>query len=421
MKSELVGGMKVYINRHTARTILNLSRHFPVIMVCGSRQTGKTTIFEETIVKPGKGDISTVSLDDPVLLQSTLNEGGRFFLDHRPPVFIDEVKYAPELFPYIKIIADKEKKPGQFFLTGSQQFSLMKDVSESLAGRIGIIDLLGLSIREIENDIFSDAFCPNPEYYQARKKPINISYEKLWEYIWRGSMPRLYADPALPKENFYSAYVRTYIERDVRSIINIGDERKFLSFIRSSAARTGQLLNITKLADESDISRTTAERWLSILITSGLVFLLRPFHVNISKRETKTPKLYFLDTGLASFLTGWNNAGVLRLGAMGGAFFETFVLSEIIKSYYNTGAEPPIFYYRDKDQNEIDLLIWQNGKLHPLEIKMTANPDKRHISAFRMLDSLAPPYERGEGGIICCYPELISLGESDKVIPFTWL
>lgn len=422
MNGELVGGPKLYIKRHAAKTVQEYKKHFGAVLVTGPRQTGKTTLIEETVVKPGKGRITMVNLDDPLLLRTANDEGGRFFLDYPPPLFIDEIQYTPNLFPYIKQIVDKEKKPGLFFMSGSQQFSLMKGVSESMAGRVGIIDILGLSLREIENNIFSEPFCPTDKYLNARKKaPLDISYDKLWDIILRGSMPRLYADPAFKAPVFYSSYLRTYIERDVRSIVNIGDEKKFLSFVRSTAARTGQMLNITKLAEDTDIPRTTAERWLSILITANLVYLLRPFHVNITKREIKAPKLYFLETGLAAYLTGWDTPDVLRKGAMGGAFFKTFVISEIIKSYINKGIQAPIYYYRDKEQCEIDLLILQKGFIHPIEIKMTANPEKRHTGAFNVLDYLPDPYKRGTGGVVCCYNNLVSLSEMDKAIPFTYL
>ena len=412
----------MYIVRHGAQTLLELKKHFGAVLVTGPRQVGKTTLIEETVIKPGKGKIARVSLDDPLIHEMARDEGGRFFMDYKPPVFVDEIQYAPNLFPYIKIMSDREKKPGLFYLSGSQQFSLMKGVSESLAGRIGIIDLLGLSIREIENDPFCEPFCPRDDYFDARKKkPLQLDYDRLWDIIWRGTMPRLYGDPAFPQPAFYSAYLRTYLERDVRAIVNVGDEKKFLSFIRNTAARTAQILNISKLAEDTDITRTTAERWLSILTSANLVFLLRPFHVNISKREIKAPKLYFLDTGLAAYLTGWDTPRVLRTGAMGGAFFETFIISEIIKSYINKGLQVPLYYYRDKEQREIDILIWENGRLHPLEIKMTANPGKKHVAAFKVLDDLPAPYERSEGGIICCHSELISLGEMDKVIPFQYL
>jgi predicted AAA+ superfamily ATPase len=411
----------MYIHRHASGTLNELKKYFGAVIVTGPRQVGQTTLIEETIVNPGKGKIAMADLDDPLILETARDEGGRFFLDHKPPVFIDEIQYAPNLFPYIKMIVDREKKNGLFYLSGSQQFSLMKGVSESLAGRIGVIDLLGLSLREVGNDPFTEPFCPTAAYFAARKKIATFDYEKLWETIWRGSMPRLYADPSFPHEAFYSAYLRTYIERDVRSIVNVGDEKKFLSFIRGAAARTAQMLNISKLAEDTDISRTSAERWLSVLISANLVFLLRPFHVNINKREIKAPKLYFLDTGLAAYLTGWDTPQVLRKGAMGGAFFETFVIAEIIKSYINKGSAPPLYYYRDKEQREIDLLIWRNGRLFPLEIKMTANPEKKHIAAFKVLDTLPAPYKRGDGGLVCCYEELVSLGAKDKVIPFQYL
>ena len=412
----------MYIKRQAAQTLHELSTHFGAILVSGPRQVGKTTLIEETVVKPNEGKIASLTLDDPILLQTARDDGGRFFLDHKPPVFIDEIQHAPDLFPLIKLIVDREKKNGLFYLSGSQQFSMMKGVSESLAGRVGIIDLLGLSMREIEGDPFCEAFYPGAEYFAARGETSSkIGYDSLWDIIWRGTMPRLHADPAFPRDAFYSAYLRTYIERDVRAIVNVKDEKKFLSFIRSVAARTAQMLNITKLAEDTDISRTSAERWLSILTSANLVFLLRPFHVNINKREIKAPKLYFLDTGLAAYLTGWDSTRVLRMGAMGGAFFETFVIAEIIKSYINKGIQPPLYYYRDKEQREIDLLIWRNGRLFPLEIKMTANPEKKHIAAFTVLDDMPAPYQRGEGGLICCYDELISLGANDKVIPFRYL
>jgi predicted AAA+ superfamily ATPase len=407
----------MYIKRHAIHTLRELKKHFGALLITGPRQVGKTTLIQETVVKPGRGKISLVNLDDPVILQSARDEGGRIFLDNRPPVFIDEIQYAPNLFPYIKIIVDREKKNGLFYLSGSQQFSLMKGVSESLAGRVGIMELLGLSLRELENDPFYRPFCPDEEYFSARKKPLKFDYDKLWNVIWRGTMPRLHADTSFPNDAFYSAYLRTYIERDVRAAINVGDENKFLSFIRSAAARTAQMLNISKLAEDTDVSRTTAERWLSILVSVNLVFLLRPFHVNISKREIKAPKLYFLDTGLAAFLTGWDTPKTLCRGAQSGAFFETFVISEIIKSYINSGIQAPLYYYRDKEQREIDLLIWRNGRLYPLEIKMTSNPEKKHIRAFHVLDDLPGPYKRGEGGLICCYDKLLSLGTGDRAIP----
>ncbi|GHV85665.1 ATPase [Spirochaetia bacterium] len=412
----------MYIFRHASRTLQELGRHFGAILVSGPRQVGKTTLIEETVIKAGKKKVSQVTLDDPLTLEMARDEGGRFFQDHKPPVFVDEIQYAPTLFPYIKMIVDREKKNGLFFMSGSQQFSLMKDVSESLAGRVGILDILGLSLREIRKDPFGEPFCPDKAYLNARKKNLTaLDFDTIWEIIWRGAMPKLYADPDFPVHSYYAAYLKTYIERDVRTLINVGDEKKFLSFVRGAAARTGQILNIAKLAEDTDVSRSTAERWLSILVSANVVFLLRPFHVNINKREIKAPKLYFLETGLASYLIGWDTPLVLRNGAMGGAFFETFVIAEIIKSYLNKGIQPPLYYYRDKEQREIDLLILRNGLLHPLEIKMTANPAKKHITAFSVLDKLPAPYERGEGALVCLYDEIFSLTDTDRVIPVGYL
>ncbi|AEF83040.1 ATP-binding protein [Leadbettera azotonutricia] len=412
----------MYIYRHAAETLAGLRKHFGAVLVTGPRQVGKTTLLEESVIRKSKGKIGRVTLDDPVSLEAARDDGGRFLLDHKPPVMIDEIQYAPNLFSFIKMAVDTEKKSGLFFMSGSQQFSLMKGVSESLAGRVGIIDILGLSMREISGDPCTEPFCPTADFLKIRGRSIpDFNYDKLWEIIWRGSMPKLYADPSTPIQAYYGTYLRTYIERDVRSIVNIGDERKFLSFIRACAARTGQMLNLVKLAEDVDVSRTTAERWLSILISANLIFLLKPFHVNIGKREIQTPKLYFLDTGLAAYLIGWDTPAVLRNGAMNGAFFETFVIAEIIKSYINKGIQAPVYYYRDKDQREIDLLIWHNGHLYPVEIKMTANPTRARIEAFKVLDGLPSPYERGEGALVCCYDKVVSLGNMDKALPVGWV
>jgi len=412
----------MYIYRHASGTLARLRRYFGAILVTGPRQAGKTTMIDETVIKEGGKKVNKVTLDDPVSLETAMNEAGNFFKDYKPPVFIDEIQYAPSLFHYIKIIVDKEKKNGLFFLSGSQQFSMMKGISETLAGRVGIIDILGLSLREINNDPFNKPFCPNRTHIENRKKKLQkFDYDTLWNIIWRGTMPKLHADPKFPVHSYYASYLRTYIERDVRALINVGDERKFLTFIRVVAARTGQMLNIAGLAEDADISRSTAERWLSILTTANIVFLLRPFHVNINKREIKAPKLYFLETGLISYLIGWDTPKVLRNGAMGGAVFETFVIAEIIKSYINTGVQAPLYYYRDKEQREIDLLIWKNGCLHPVEIKMTANPNKSHIAAFCVLDNLKAPYKRGEGALVCCCDEPVSLTGTDKAVPVGYL
>jgi len=357
-----------------------------------------------------------------LLLASAVEQSGTFFKDNPPPVFIDEIQYAPNLFKQIKIIVDRDKTKGQFYMSGSQQFRMMKNVSESLAGRLGLLTLLGLSMREKQGIGFLQPFLPTDEYFSARKhNGKELAYDDVWMNIHRGSMPELYANEDFDWQMFYGAYVKTYIERDVRELTQVGDEVKFLRFMTVAASSTGQLLNLASLARDVGISQPTAERWLSILVTSNIVYLLRPYSNNIPKRTVKTPKLYFLDTGLAAYLTKWNTPDVLKNGAMAGAFFETFVVTEIIKSYYNKGIlELPLYFYRDKNMNEIDLLIEDNGTLYPLEMKKHADPQKKDIAAFEQLDNI-PFVKRGPGGVICLYDNLVTLKDNDHVIPVKYL
>ena len=407
----------MYINRHAEESVRKLAEMFGAVLVIGPRQVGKTTMLKRVASKT-----EYVTLDDPMLLAAATEQSGTFFKDNPPPVFVDEIQYAPKLFPQIKIIIDREKKKGQFFMSGSQQFQLMENVSESLAGRLGLLTLLGLSMREKQGIEFSEPFLPTAEYFTVRKKNAReISYDGVWAIIHRGSMPELSTNENYDWQMFYGAYVKTYIERDVRQLTQVGDEVKFLHFMTVVASYTGQLLNLASLARDVSISPPTAERWLSILVTSNIVYLLKPYSNNITKRTVKTPKLYFLDTGLAAYLTRWNTVDVLKSGAMAGAFFETFVLAEIIKSYYNRGIlDLPLYFYRDKNMNEIDLLIEDNGTLYPLEMKKHADPQKKDISAFALLDKI-PNIKRGSGGIVCMYDNLITLKDSDRVIPVKYL
>jgi predicted AAA+ superfamily ATPase len=390
---------------------------FGAVLVTGARQVGKTTLL-----KNYAHEANYVTLDDKLQLAVAKEESGTFFKDNPPPVFVDEIQYAPNLFPQIKIILDREMKKGQFYLSGSQQFRMMKNVTESLAGRLGILNLQGLSLRELSGASFRESFLPTDEYFGKRKKDAHaFSYDEIWQTIHRGSMPELCANPDFDWQMFYAAYVKTYIERDVRDLTQVGDEVKFLRFMTVAASCSGQLLNMASLARDVDISQPTAERWLSILVTSNLIYLLPPYHNNITKRTVKTPKLYFLDTGLAAYLTRWNTSDVLKHGAMAGAFFETFVVAEIIKSYSNLGVlELPLYFYRDRDGNEIDLLIEESGSLHPIEIKKHANPTKKDVSKFYILEKI-PNMKRGQGGVVCLYDNLLTLSRNDKVIPITLL
>ena len=407
----------MYIKRHAEKTVQELSRMFGAVLVAGPRQVGKTTMLEKIT-----SGVRYVTLDDPIVRAGAEEESGTFFKDNPPPVFVDEIQKAPALFEQIKLYLDRERKKGQFFMCGSQQFRMMKGISESLAGRIGLVTLLGFSLRE-ECGIECDSpFLPTQGYFAKRKGQLAaISYDEVWQRIHRGSMPELYDNPDFNWQMFYGAYVRTYIDRDVRELSEIGDTVKFTKFMMAAAASTGQLLNLTSLARDVGVSQPTAERWLSILVASNVVYLLQPYSNNITKRAVKTPKLYFLDTGLAAYLTKWNTPDVLKNGAMAGAFFESFVISEIIKSYYNKGIlEPPLYFYRDKDMNEIDLLIEESGVLHPIEMKKHADPVKRDTDAFALLDKI-PGIQRGSGGVVCLYDTLITLRGTDKVIPVSYL
>lgn len=407
----------MYISRHAESTVKKLASMFGAVLVAGPRQVGKTTMLKNLT-----GGINYVTMDDIIMLQSSQEESGTFFKDNPPPVFIDEIQKSPKLFLQIKMIIDREHKKGQFFMCGSQQLKMMKNVSESLAGRIGLVTLLGFSMREIYNVDFTSPFIPTDEYFSERKKCLTpVSYDEVWWLIHRGSMPELCENSDFDWQMFYGAYVRTYIERDVRELTEIGDTVKFTKFMTAVAASTGQLLNFTSLAGDVGISQPTAERWMSVLVASNLVYLLQPYSNNIMKRAIKTPKLYFLDTGLAAYLTRWTTADVLKHGAMAGAFFESFVISEIIKSYYNKGIlEPPLYFYRDKDMNEIDLLIEDGETLYPIEIKKHADPQKHDISAFAILNQI-PGIQRAGGGVVCLYDNLVTLKGNDRVIPISYL
>lgn len=406
----------MYIRRHLEDTIARVEGMFPALLVSGPRQVGKTTLLRKL-----KQGVTYVTLDDPIMLRNALEEPGTFFRRSSLPIVVDEIQYAPNLLPYVKMIADAEHKPGQFFLTGSQQFHMMRNVSETLAGRLAILNLLGLSLREISETQFAAPFLPTDSYFAARGRHLShMTYESVWDVIHRGSMPAMHAQD-MDWQTFYAAYTRTYIERDVRDLTQVGDEMKFMAFMTAVAARTGQLLNYASVARDIGVSQPTVERWISILRTSNVICLLQPYFANVAKRVVKTPKVHFLDTGLAAYLTRWSSPDVLESGAMAGPFFESFVVAEIVKSYYNAGiADPPIYYYRDRDGREIDLLILENGALHPIEIKKTANPERGDVDAFSVLDSLGK-VKRGDGGIICLYDNLIPIKGKDMIIPLTYL
>jgi predicted AAA+ superfamily ATPase len=358
-----------------------------------------------------------VTLDDPLLLRLAREDPALFLQRFPPPVLIDEIQYAPALLPHIKMVVDKTRKPGLFWLTGSQQFHLMKGVSESLAGRVGVVQLLGLSRRELlRQPGESQPFLPRPaRIHKLHASGGELGLKALYELIWRGSFPAIAINRKADRDLFYGSYVQTYLQRDIRDLARVGDEMAFLRFLRAAAARTGQLLNLSDLARDTDVAPNTAKHWLSILQASGIVYLLEPYHTNLTKRLVKAAKLYFLDTGLCAYLTGWSSPETLEAGAMSGAMLETWVLAELLKGYWHNGLAAPFYYYRDRDAREIDLLIVQDGMLFPLEIKKSAAPsrdDARHFETLRRLRRTAGP-----GGVICLAQDVLPLTAAAHTIP----
>lgn len=383
----------MYISRTLQQQVEKVSSFFPVVLVTGPRQVGKTTMLKSCMEK----NRTFVSLDELEIRAIAKSDPALFFQKYKAPLLIDEIQYAPELFPYIKSIVDESNETGMFWLTGSQQFLLMQNVTESLAGRVGILEMQGFSIAEKANRTHLP-FVPTMNV--SSSKNINDEPEVFRE-IWLGSYPRLWTNENSTDfwEIFYSSYVQTYIERDVRALLNIGDELSFMKFMKTVAARIGNLLDYNDVAKDVGISQPTAKAWMSILVSCGIVFLLYPYSSNLTNRIVKTPKIYFNDTGLACYLTGWKTSEVLENGAMSGAFFENYVVSEIRKSYIHNGKSPSLYFYRDKDKKEIDLILEENNVLHPIEIKKKSNPNKDDISNFKVLEKLNVII--GTGMVIC--------------------
>ena len=411
--------MKKHIKRHISHALDRYASSFPAVLITGARQTGKTTLLRN-FKKEADPSISYITFDDPAEQLSAVSDSKTFLQLHPTPVIFDEIQYVPQLFPYLKMAIDKDRHNGMFYVSGSQQFHLMENISESLAGRIGILHLTPFSLRERFEDSFTSPFIPSRDFILQRKPSCkSLAPLDLWNIIQGGSFPEVCVS-TIQSQDFYGSYVKTYIERDVRSLTQIGDELLFLKFVSVTAARTGQLVNYADIARTTGISESTAKKWLSILVSSGLVFLLQPYSSNVEKRVVKTPKLYFMDTGLAAYLTKWHNSEVLMSGAMAGAYFETFVITEILKSFYNNGIEPPVYFYRDKDKIEIDLLIEDNGVLYPIEIKMTSSPAKKDATAFSILQRIKSS-NIAPGIIICTGSSLKSIAPDVLAVPVEYV
>jgi len=407
-------------DRTMTKVIHEFSQSFRVLLLTGQRQVGKTTLLEEL----ARGKRRHITLDNPKLRKVAQNDPELFLSENPPPILIDEVQYAPEIFPHIKIYVDTHKnEKGAFWLTGSQKFSLMKGIKESLAGRIAILDLLGLSYREKVKLPFSGKpFIPElfiKETTAARRhnteqiKPLTA--KEVYRRIWEGSLPEPVANKKLNREAFYASYIQSYIERDVRDFYNVEKPLQFYNFLSAVAARTGNLINYSSLARDIGIDVKTAQAWMGILERSGLVYLLQPYSPNVTRRVIKTPKVYFLDTGLCAYLCRWETPETLYAGALDGAILETWCFGEILKSYWHNGIDPLIYFYRDTDQKEIDFVIEKNMTLYPIEVKKTAMPSEDDIKHFSVLKKLGKKI--GTGAVLCLSQDRMPINREAASIP----
>jgi len=405
----------MYIRRHIEPVVARISKRKPVLVLTGARQVGKSTMLKEVYK-----DINYITLNRPLVRESAKENPSLFFDINKPPIIVDEIQKAAELFDYVKDVVDEDKTKGQFYLTGSQSLKLMKNVSDSLAGRAGIIKMLGLSMREIDGVLYRKPFLPTQEHINNREKESgSFVYSKITSFIHKGFFPELHETESdlYDWSDFYSSYFQTYIEKDIKDVLNIQDESAFIKFVKATASLTGEMLNYSTLAEICGKNVKTVQSWMSVLESSGLVYLLEPYYNNLNKRMIKTPKLYFLDTGLACWLLGWNTPEQLTSGAMWGHIFESFVFVEILKSYYNDGVvKPPLYYYRDADKNEIDLVIADGDYFHPVEIKTTSDPIKSMIKAFRCLENI-PGKKISSGAVICLAKERLPLADDVWIFP----
>lgn len=406
-----------YISRHMEERILKLSKSYSAILVTGPRQAGKTTMLRSLAEKENIGR-EYVTLDDLTARDMAKNDPALFLQLHKPPVLIDEVQYAPELFTYIKIHIDEHHNPGDFWMTGSQIFRLMRGVQESLAGRVALLHMSPLSQREIIGAPCVPFTTDFDRLLAESKNIAPVETPELFERIWKGCMPGLVSGQYTDRNIYYSSYLSTYVERDVRELSGNIDVLKFNRFVTAVAARTSQLLNYKAIADDADIDMLTAKAWVNILETLGIIFLLHPYSNNVLKRTIKTPKVYFYDTGLVCYLTKWSSPEVAESGAMSGALLENFTVSEIMKSYQNAGLEPYLYFYRDRDAKEIDMIMEGDGKLYPLEIKKTATPDKRLTRVFGVIDK--SPLKLGTGAVLCMAEQFSAFDKDNLIVPI-WM
>lgn len=395
--------------RTAANTLKYLERQFPAVLVTGARQVGKSTLLRQS-----HPDIPYVTLDDPDLRVLAATDPKLFVQRYPAPLIIDEVQYAPSLFSVLKLMIDENRRPGMYWLSGSQQFEMMRNVSDSLAGRLGILELAGLSTRELVNDAAAPPFLP-----PAPTLSSGYSELDLYQRIWRGSYPELHARPDSDPTAFYRSYVATYLQRDVRDLAQVGDLAAFMQFMEMLAGRVGQILVLAELSRDANIPYSRAATWLSVLEASGLIVLLRAYHSSHDKRLVKAPKLYFMDTGLAAYLTKWPTPETLMAGAAAPAFLENYAVTEILKSYLHHGKQPPMFYYRNHDQKELDIVLVTNHTLYPMDVKRSATIDRRTAQRLHIAESLK--LRQGRGLILCGTANRYPLTEDVDAYPVGWL
>lgn len=403
-----------YIPRKALSTVEEMSRSFPCVLITGARQVGKSTMLKQIM----PGDMNYVNLDDFRELRQAKNDPIGYLEEKGTPLCIDEVQYAPELLRAIKWMVDKEDRPGMYWLTGSQRFHMMKGVSESLAGRVGILELCTLSQREITRTSNEADFFPTlermTELMPARR---SCDINELYARIWRGGYPALHRDLNRNVDQYFDSYLQTYLERDVQALTQIGDKNAFMVLMQAAAARTGQQLVYADLAKDAGISPKTAKSWVSILEASGIITLLQPYSINTIKRLSKSPKLYFMDTGLCAWLCSWPTPASLQSGAMSGAILETWVFGQLYRALGSRGLRSRLSYYRDSNGAEVDFLLEHSGKIYPMEVKRSSSPTSADLKAVGGIPT--GNAEMQPGVVLCTAREMFSIGNGHKAFPIS--
>ncbi len=402
-----------YITRELERKFMQMDAFFKVVLVTGARQVGKTTMLKHLAEGTNR---TYVSLDDLMARELAQTDPALFFQTYKPPILIDEVQHAPQLFEQIKLMCENTEETGRFWLTGSQQYNMMKHVRETLAGRIGILQLYSLSQREKKGVFFDNLLDFSYDTLKERQEMLPANdVTKVFEHIWRGGMPQVLEADEEMRQEYYSSYVDTYLMRDVAELGGVTDSAKFMKLLRACAALTAEQINYATLAQAADISQPTAKDWVRLLESLGVIYLLAPYSNNELKRLVKTPKLYFCDTGLCAYLSMWLTRDTLMNGAASGHYFENYVVIELLKNYAYGKTKAVLCYYRDSNAKEIDVFVELNGFVHPLEIKKSATPDRKEVKKYELLDKASIP--RGCGGIVCMCDNPVPIDEKNLFIP----